>query len=251
MGSFFSCVPCFSSRYTPPSFIADGGYEGIDSSTPSTPRRHPQRHRRVHPPPCWVETAASAALAHSAPPRRMSAPRRTPTASTSPAVAPRLRRRDSRAANNIRFTIHQFGCKETNFSAFRFFMYFCTRNETCSEYIFIHRHADTDAVRGIGGIGGEMFVHREDNAYDTNRRWLLSWRERMYDVEDNTPVGLCALGDGTRRHAATAIPVPAVHILQYRITDSCHPAFGVAKCRCSSGRQSEHSYCTESLIAMH
>ena len=119
-GLLFLCVPCFSSRYTPPSFIADVGYEGIDSSTPSTPRRHPQRHRRVHP-PCWVETAASAALAPSAPPRRMSAPRRTPTASTSPAVAPRLRRRDSRAANNIRFTIHQFGCKETYFPAFRFF----------------------------------------------------------------------------------------------------------------------------------
>lgn len=143
------------------------------------------------------------------------------------------------------------GVKKQIFQHFVFFMYFCTRNETCSEYIFIHRHADTDAVRGIGGIGGEMFVHRADNAYDTNRRWLLSWRERMYDVEDNTPVGLCALGDGTRRHAATAIPVPAVRILQYRITDSCHPAFGVAKCRCSSGRQSEHSYCTESLIAMH
>ena len=100
------------------------------------------------------------------------------------------------------------GVKKHIFQHFVFFMYFCTRNETCSEYIYIHHHADTDAVRGIGGIGGEMFVHRADNAYDTNRRWLLSWRERMYDIEDNTPVGLCALGDGTRRHAATAIPVP-------------------------------------------
>ena len=131
------------------------------------------------------------------------------------------------------------------------FVYFCSRNETCNEHIFFRHHADTDAIGSIGGIGGEMFVYRADSVDYTCRHGMLPRRERMYDGEDDTTLGLCAFGDGTRRRAVAAVIVPAVHILQYRITDSGHPAHGVTKCRCTSGMQGEHRYCTESLIAMH